>query len=70
MIKRAYTVEDARREVKEIIEEGYDFDYIRIFLNDLARGKDITWEENRRIMRELVCGEFGEIECSIKTLGE
>ena len=51
---KRYTIEDARREVKECIEEGYGFDYIRIFLNDLARGKDITWEENKQLMIELL----------------
>lgn len=69
MIKHAYTVEDARREVREAIAEGYGFDYIRIFLNDLARGKDITWDENKQIMAELVNGEFGEVECSVGTFG-
>lgn len=61
-----YTAEDARREVRECIQEGYGFDYIRIFLNDLARGKDITWAENGEIMDELLSGKFG-IECSYGT---
>lgn len=56
-----YTAEDARREVRECIEEGYGFDYIRIFLNDLARGKDISWVEAREILFELTVGDFGEI---------
>ena len=63
----AYTVQDARREIRECIEEGYGFDFIRIFLNDLARSKDITWTEATTIMRELVKGELGEIDCSLKT---
>ena len=62
-----YTAQDARREVRECIDEGYGFDFIRIFLNDLSRGKDITWEENREIMRELIEGKFGNIECSYGT---
>ena len=53
MIKHDYTVNDARREIRECIKEGYGFDYICTFLNDLARGKDITWEEKRTLMREL-----------------
>lgn len=63
-----YTALDARREVRECLEEGYGFDYIRIFLNDLARGKDITWQENLEIMKELMDGKFGKVECSYGTL--
>jgi hypothetical protein len=70
MIKRKYTVEDARREVKECVAEGYGFDYIRIFLNDLVRGKDITREECGEIMRELISGNWGEVECSFGTIYE
>ncbi|MBR6977442.1 MAG: hypothetical protein IKH74_03470 [Lachnospiraceae bacterium] len=62
-----YTVADARRECKELFEEGYGFNAVRIFLNDLSRGKDITWEENKQIMLEIMNGEFGEIECSFNT---
>lgn len=63
-----YTKEDARREVRECLEEGYGFDYIRIFLNDLARAKDITWQDNKEIMIDLVNGKFGEVDCSFGTL--
>ena len=62
-----YTAADARREVKECIEEGYGFDYIRIFLNDLYRGKDITSEERKEIMYDLINGKFGNMECSYGT---
>lgn len=62
-----YTVQDARREVRECLEEGYGFDYIRIFLNDLSRSKDITWNENMEIMKDLIDGKFGEVECSFGT---
>lgn len=57
-----YTVEDARRECRELFEEGYGFDAVRIFLNDLARGKDITWEENSKIMTEILTGKFGKFD--------
>ncbi len=63
-----YTAQDARREVRECLEEGYGFDYIRIFLNDLARGKDITWQENLEILQELADGKFGYVDCSYGTL--
>ena len=63
-----YDANDARREVRECFEEGYGFDYVRIFLNDLARSKDITWDENKQIMREIIEGKFGKIDCSIGTL--
>lgn len=48
-----YTVNDARREVKELLEEGYGFTACRIFLNDLARSKDITWEDVTAILLEI-----------------
>lgn len=67
MIAHAYTADDARREVREIIEEEFGLDYIRIFLNDLARGKAITWEENREIMWEILMGDFGDIPKSYGT---
>lgn len=59
-----YTAQDARREVRECIEEGYGFDFIRIFLNDLKRGGDITKEEWNEIFQELIDGKFGQISCS------
>lgn len=62
-----YTVDDARREVKECLEEGYGFNYIRIFLNDLTRSKDITSEENKQIMHDLIDGKFGDVECAYST---
>ena len=62
-----YTVDDARREVKECLEEGYGFNFIRIFLNDLTRSKDITREENKQIMHDLIDGKFGDVECSYST---
>lgn len=54
-----YTVEDARRECKELFEEGYGFNAVRIFLNDLRRGKDITKDECNTIMEEILTGKFG-----------
>lgn len=63
-----YTAQDARREVRECIEEGYGFDYIRIFLNDLRRGGDITRDEWNEIFFELVDGKLGDINCSYGTL--
>jgi hypothetical protein len=62
-----YTVQDARREVQELVDEGYGFDYIRIFLNDLARSKDITWDDHKAIMIDLFNGKY-DIECSFGTL--
>lgn len=63
-----YTVDDARREVKECLEEGYGFNYIRIFLNDLTRSKDISSEESKQIMHDLIDGKFGDVECSYSTM--
>lgn len=59
-----YTINDARREIKECIEEGYGYGYIRIFLNDLVRGKDITREECMQLKKELIEADF---DCSIST---
>lgn len=64
MIKHAYTVEDARREVRELIEEGESFHYIHVFLNDLARGKDIEWSDVLDILKEILQGKHGKIDCS------
>ena len=58
-----YTAADARREVRELLEEGYNFSEIRIFLNDLARAKDITWKEVTEIETELI----DQMLCSIAT---
>ena len=49
-----YTINDARREVRELIQDGYGFDAVRIFINDLVRGKDITNEDRKVLMRELM----------------
>lgn len=49
-----YTINDARREMKELFEEGYGWNAVRIFLNDLKRGKDITKEEYEQLMKELI----------------
>lgn len=53
-----YTANDARREVKELLEEGYGYNACRIFLNDLARSKDITWDDVTRILLEMINGDF------------
>lgn len=52
MIKHSYSIEDARREIKELKEEGYNFSQIWIFLNDLFRGKDINANEFKILMVE------------------
>lgn len=59
-----FTVDMARQGCKELLEEGYGFSGVRIYLNDLARSKDITWEENKQIMFELL--DSG-VDCSIAT---
>ncbi len=52
MIKHVYSIDDARREIKELKEEGYNFSQIWIFLNDLFRGKDINANEFKVLMVE------------------
>lgn len=52
-----YTINEARREMKELFEEGYGWNAVRIFLNDLKRGKDITKEEHEQLMKELIENE-------------
>ena len=62
-----YTANDARRECRELFEEGYGFSAVRIFLHDLARGKDISWEECGQIMHDIITGNFGNVDCSLST---
>ena len=62
-----YTIDDARREARDLVEEGYGFDYIRCFLYDLARGNDITWDDVEVIMTEILLGEYS-IDCAFGTL--
>ena len=40
--------------MRELLREGYGFDAVRIFINDLVRGKDITNEDRKVLMRELI----------------
>ena len=40
-----YTYEDAKREVTEMLEDGESMSCIVIFIHDLCRGRDITWQE-------------------------
>lgn len=47
-----HTINDARREVRECISEGYGLAYLRIFLDDLARGKAITWDRKGKVTPE------------------
>ena len=62
-----YTSIDARREVGELLQEGYNFTSIWIFLNDLVRGKAIEWQDELQILQEIADGKFGNIDCSIET---
>ena len=63
-----YTIDDARREVRQSIKEGDSMLYIRIFLNDLARGHDLTWEEVKQINEEILAGQHGNIDTGLATL--
>ena len=60
-----YTINDARREIREMIEEGYGFMAIQIFLKDLARSNDLTWAEVRVLTHELIDGKFGKVDCAV-----
>ena len=46
------------------LEEGESFHYIHVFLNDLARGKDIEWSDVLDILKEILQGKHGKIDCS------
>lgn len=63
-IMKKYTIEDARREVQEMIADGESWGYIRIFLNDLARGGDITWQDREQLANEIIDSGY---DCSYKT---
>ena len=54
MIKHVYTIEDARREMREMKEEEYNYNQIRVFLNYLYGGKYIKREEWQMLGRELL----------------
>lgn len=68
MIKHDYNIKDARCEVKELIQEGESFHTIYVFLNDLARGGDIEWNDVLVIMKEMLDGKHGKIDCSLETI--
>ena len=51
-----YTIDNARQDVKGLLEEGYD---AWSFLNVLSRSGDISWEENKIIRHEIIEGKFG-----------
>lgn len=46
-----YTINDAKREIDEMIADKDGMMVIRIFINDLIRGKDITNEEGKTLYR-------------------
>ena len=62
---KSYTIEDARREINEMIADGERWGYIRTFLNDLARAGDITWEESKTLSYEIIDSGFN---CEYRTL--
>lgn len=64
-----YTINDARREVKELFDEEYGFTAVWVFLNDLVRGGDITREDSKQILKEIAEEKFGDIDISLKTIG-
>ena len=51
-----YGEKEARRDAFELKEEGYSNVAIVSFLHDLARSRDITWEECARIRAEVTTG--------------
>lgn len=61
-----YTINDARREMNELFDEGWGFGAVRVFLNDLSRSGDITWDENKQLCREIIERTGGK-GCSIPT---
>ena len=52
--------EDVRRAVRELIEEGYGDGYVRSFLNDMERDREIDYDDSREIAAEYIdrCGVF------------
>lgn len=61
------TVEYARREVRECLQNGCGLDYIGVFLSDLIRGGNITWQEAKEIVNDLFDGRFGDIKRLLDT---
>ena len=56
--EKFYGIDDARREVIELFKEDYGYNAIRIFLNDLRRSNDITWDDVDVIMGEIFDGVY------------
>lgn len=54
-----YTIDNARQDVKELLEEGYG-GHVLSFLNDLSRSGDISWEDNKTIRHEIIEGKFNK----------
>lgn len=47
-------LEEILADCRLLLECKYDWDYVCVYLNDLARGKDITWVENGIIREQLI----------------
>lgn len=63
---KQYTADDARREVQEMLDEGYGVGAVNSFLNELRRGGDLTRQEARDVWRELV---VSDLDASVPTYG-
>ena len=58
------TKKEALQGAKELLNEEYGFSAVRIYLNDLVRSKEITWQDVTDIELQLYDEGF---DCSIKT---
>lgn len=52
-----YGIDNARRECKELLKEGYG-SAVHVFINDLVRGGDITDDDRRTLLMEWASGEW------------
>lgn len=50
------TIETAKTGINELFAEGYGPLAVEIYINDLRRGGDITWDESRELKVWIING--------------
>ena len=58
MIKGKITEAMVRQTVRDCFKEGYGNMYVTIYLNDLARSKDLTREQVKGIWADVASGKI------------
>lgn len=50
------TIETAKTGINELFDEGYGYGAVEIYINDLRRSGDITWEESSELKHWIIEG--------------